>query len=389
MKLDKDRTKNRRRGEKKVKIKKCIFLFCSLLCIFLFSGCWDKQEIKHSAIVLGTAYDWLEDGSYLLTVEVVDAMGEEGGNVSSAVISGAGHSLTEAMTDLSRRMNRPFDWSHNNVMIIGRDLAEHGIANFLNLLSKQYPMRPRVYVVMSEGRGEDILKGKIGIEKMTSAGIAQMIQVQGKKSGHASKIFLVANFLEDCLNSSIVPVIPVMAVEEGQVLLRPYWAVIEDDAFYGFLTEEETKGAFWLRNLYAGEAMNIEDDFGNLYGLEVQSSKSRWQWEHGVDGRLQIQVSFVVESIVKEMNVIGNQNGQEMDVARLEQKQQEQILKEVQAVWRKNLHMEKDFTGLEQEIYRKDYPYWQQIQNTVQQVFADASLQIEIHNTILYTGNKE
>ena len=64
------------------------------------------------------------------------------------------------MAALSAKMNRPFEWSHNQIIVLGKALAGQGLEQLIDLLSQQYPMRPRVYLLLSESQGADILKAR-------------------------------------------------------------------------------------------------------------------------------------------------------------------------------------------------------------------------------------
>ena len=76
--------------------KRCFFLTLLLLGIVFLSGCWDQQEIKHSAIVVGTAFDLTASGELMVSVEVVNSLGSTANSSSSVVLSASGTNFTES-----------------------------------------------------------------------------------------------------------------------------------------------------------------------------------------------------------------------------------------------------------------------------------------------------
>lgn len=107
----------------------------AFLLILMFSGCRDYREISSTTFVAGAAVDLADDGSYLLTAEIIDFANtdiEQG--LKTHLLEASGESVGIAAQRLSAQVGNTLYWSHAETFIVSRDVAERGCGSLVDFL---------------------------------------------------------------------------------------------------------------------------------------------------------------------------------------------------------------------------------------------------------------
>ncbi len=132
-------------------MKKCMFVLL-ILCLFL-TGCWDRRELNELGIALALGIDKVED-EYQVTAQVVVpseiAMKTSTGRSPVTLFQAKGETVYEAFRKMTKNSPRKIYPGHLRMLVIGEDLAEEGIADSLELLSRDWELRSDFFVVIAK-----------------------------------------------------------------------------------------------------------------------------------------------------------------------------------------------------------------------------------------------
>lgn len=145
------------------------------LCSFLslLAGCSpDIKEISDIALVMVTGIDYdKESNKYVFTSYCVlpaTTSTEKTGKLSEWVASANGDSILDAAKNLRNRAGKSLVWQHNKFFIVGEAAARHSLYEVIDFLTRNRQVRITSYLLVSEGKAEDILNVKSDISELAS-----------------------------------------------------------------------------------------------------------------------------------------------------------------------------------------------------------------------------
>lgn len=252
------------------------FLFIMILSLLFLSGC-SSEGLNEKLIIHGIGVDKGED-KYTVTMHVLNtnASSDQAGDTPEEiqVFSGTGHTLLDAITNIEKASGKKVLYSHNLVLIVGKQTAEFYIDKVLQFFSSDHSLRPSVEILVSQTSAKDVLNVKNNDKLITADDIMGIIGTSYNKEDRLK--FTLKGFIGDmknkyksakafCISSS-------QNEPESEVLKIGNMAVFEDDVMKGVLTEEETKGFL----IISGKVKDIEQDIevdGNSLSCLVKNSK--------------------------------------------------------------------------------------------------------------------
>lgn len=141
------------------------FIFLIILtAIFMYSFIGSKGvEVENEAIPIAAGVDLIRnegEGGYYSTFVDVYEFGP-GGNVLSRVQIAEGTSIGASREDRQRISNKKFSLGNERVYIIGQEHAQYGIRTILDILLDNPQFNDKCPVVVSSGKGRDLLNYKL------------------------------------------------------------------------------------------------------------------------------------------------------------------------------------------------------------------------------------
>lgn len=133
--------------------KLLLLVLIGSLAASVVSGCWNRRELDTLGIQLGTAIDKVGN-QYRVSVQVVipselSAKAGGGGRSPVAMYEATAPTVFEAFRKLTETSSRKIYSAHIRVLIIGESLAREGIANVLDLLSRNPEARTDFYLMIA------------------------------------------------------------------------------------------------------------------------------------------------------------------------------------------------------------------------------------------------
>ncbi|GAA3403655.1 Ger(x)C family spore germination protein [Paenibacillus hodogayensis] len=236
----------------------------AMAALLLLTGCWDRIEINDMAIVMGAGIDQDDQNKVHLSVEVYLPTGSSADSAQSGSDSGSskdqsgtitasasGGSLSEALGHLQERLSRRLYWGHNNIYIIGKKRAEHGIQEDLEFVLRFIGMRERASFYVSEGRANEVLQVVPYLERSAVEALRELSKTQ--VSTEVDMKHILERIVRNPEQTFYVPHVlsgPEM-VDKGHIRNtdEPYFrglAVLKNGKLVGTLDNDSMLGTLWL-----------------------------------------------------------------------------------------------------------------------------------------------
>jgi len=265
-------------------------VLCMILVVSLFflTGCWDRKELNDLAIELGLGLDQAENNELEISAQFIIpskmGMGQSGRSDSGKpffIESGTGRDTLEAIQMIQTKLSREVFRGHHRVIVIGEQLARHGLANVLDNYSRDPDIRLRADALVVKGSSaKQFLEASSPLEKIPALGA----QKEHEQTGGLGDRSLV-NFLIAGTSEGITPILPVIEMipssnEQDQPGTKGFQiagaAIFNKDLkLVGFLNRQEESTSLWVANRLSKQTITETVPQGNgnasLYMTKIAS----------------------------------------------------------------------------------------------------------------------
>lgn len=394
---------------------------CILIVLMIFSlltaGCWNQRDPELLAIVLATAFDYDEEKEmHLIIVQVANpqAMHAEVGGGSDTqsfiTLSAHGHTPFEAMRTLTLGLSRELFWAHNRVILFSEKAARHGIREMMDVMERERQMRAIGRPAVVQGDIRKLMEAKFPLEETGAMGIdRQMVTIQLDKSVFHTKLLNeIYSAIEAPGQETVMGKIEVMpdgadAQEQegtnagsgenanggGGSSSQPPppaklggAALFKGDKLVGWGSQNQAEG--WL--LAAGRGWRFSfilenPDNPGYFSAEIFNPSAKME---PVVKNGKPRMIIRVEAVSRIQNYSGGILSE--SVASMEKRVAQAIRNRIKDVIKRSQDLNTDIMGFGNRFYRKHPAFWQEVEESWDDIFPTLVVDIEVKVNIMRTG---
>ena len=375
-----------------------------------------KRELDSLAVVLGIAIDKAEEkdeiGSesfgedsekLLLTAQVVRNISISQ-NSSESESSGSGNegdlgrpywnvqvvgsNLLETLRSAIHITNRRLYVAHNQVVIISKDIAQQGIAKYLDYFFRDHETRYDVGIVISDGKAGEVLDVVSHLESFPAQDLKKLVERQ-KDDAHGPQCTLFS-FIKDYkipYKSTLVPIVRIITPEESDNK-SPYLhiagsAVFKDDKMVTSLDENQTRGALWVLGQVENGIIALDYEGANV-AIEIIEGSGDFNVEY-VDGRIKIKANAKMTGVLGELQ--GSRKVEPVVLRAIEKACAEEIESKIRSAFNEIQSNKADVLGIAERFDRYHYKTWKKIADDFDSLYENADLTVDVKTEIIRTGS--
>ncbi|WP_411681129.1 Ger(x)C family spore germination protein [Clostridium thailandense] len=374
-----------------VKIIICILVFSSL------TSCRGSHELNKLAIVMGVGIDKGKEKEYPVevTVQLADVSGIKSsskdkqsgvGNTSYLNLQESGESISESSKAFSRKLNRRLFFSHNQVLILGKDIAEGGIEKHMDFFLRYRETRLLTWILVSKGSASDILNIRPELESTPGRNIGELI----KNEQEISQIPSVdlKDFASKLMSKTTAPIAPIIEVSndnDKKVAYLSETAVFKKDRMIGTLNKIETHGLLWgINKVKDGITVLSTEDGKDKINISTTHAKSRIIPKIK-DNELSIKIEIKQEGDLQEQTSSEDLANPKAFVI-LQKSEEEAIKKEVMAALKKSKELKADIFGFGDIVYEHYPKQWKSMEKNWEQILQNISVDVSVDSKLRRTG---
>ena len=364
-------------------------LFIRLLLIALIlsvclCGC-QGVEVEQTAIATGVAADW-DDGDYIVSVQLAkvataeQAASQEGPQF--IVLNERGQTLTEAARRLNLTLPRLPRWYHANTLLLGENLAQQGLSDIIDFLSRNPNVRTNSLLVMTRGATPlEVYQLDTPLEPFSAVAIRNILENQEDQVGIYKPVIL-ADFLYNVATPGIDPVIPQVRIisDHGKKFLTiAGTAVFRGTEWAGELNEAESRGFRFLSSERIRGGLLVvpaPGDENRHITIELISSQATMKpvWK---EGELRMMVQITADGNFYDQT--SSKTLLDLETFRLmEQLSADQIEQDIKRAIGKAQGYQADIFGWGR-LLEREYPHiWSQVAQDWPEVFSALPADIQI-----------
>ncbi|MCP1136246.1 Ger(x)C family spore germination protein [Paenibacillus polysaccharolyticus] len=245
-------------------------IYLLVLSLFLTTGCWDRREINDLAIVMAAGFDQGEQDSVRMTVQIFlpktasSGTGQmskgPGGSGETISLSSEGVTAASSLSGLRSRLSRHIFWGHNDVILLGDELAKEGIEDVIDFTMRNSEMRERTDVFVVDGQVEEALNINPSLERSSAETLRELTNMH---AGINTNVKELVEMLKGDSGAAVLPTLKVSSNGEStpneQLGLNiTGTAILKKDKLVGWVNPYKTRGILWVRNTFHPDVINIE-----------------------------------------------------------------------------------------------------------------------------------
>jgi len=377
-----------------------MLLGCSLISLGLLCGCWDRIEINDVAFVIGSSFDKNNDqvistAQIALPSQLGGAGSEAGGGGTSGnekylLISKQAKTIYQTNDKTQSSLSRILVFSHRRIMIFGEEFARAGIGSAIDILGRYPENRMSAYIVLTQGKGYDILSVDTPIEQFP----AEMVREIAKNTmKHPMNVKRMVNKL---LIDGVDLVLPVVNTSDSSkelpdksksLIQMGGLGVFRGDRLVGFLNVNEAQYALMGMGeaLYPKIVISSGGNKDELITVDLDQIKVKWKPSMH-DSKLVITAQLEAEGSILENT--SNENIQGQDLSGLEKQCEIQINKNLGQVVGKLQHeYRSDILGFGY-MFKSHYPQeWDKVKDRWNEVLP--TIEVSVNSTIHLKGTNQ
>jgi len=385
-------------------MKKCMFVLLVLSSIL--AGCWDKRELNELGIMLAIGIDKVED-EYRVTAQVVvpSEVSTKTSTGRSPVImfQESGETVYEAFRKITKKSPRRIYPGHLRMFVLGEDLAEEGIAESLELLSRNWELRSDFFVAIAKDKtAGEVLNVTTTIENIPANEMFNTLKTS-EAIWAATKGFTLDQLIADLTSEGKEAVLTgilvtgeqekgsskqnVESITPSALIQYDELAVFKKDKLIGWLTERESRGFNGIVNEVQSSVTAISCPEGGKATIEINQVDSKMKGKIN-KGKPEVDINIKVKGDVGEVECLINLNNQETLVElekNTEKYMEETINLTIETVQK---HYKSDIFGFGEAIHRSNPKEWKKIKEHWDEEFAEMTANVKVDVKLVHTSTE-
>jgi len=380
-------------------MKKNVYLFLKIMLISVMAlnltGCWDNLELDEIAIVMGIGIDESPKiGEVDMTVQVANtaviksSSSESGPKKTNSYfnLESTGDTIFNIVRGFSKKSCRKLFFSQNQVIILGRGIAEEGLGKYIDFFVREPETRGLVWILISDETAKDILDVKSDFECIPSASINELVKQQQYNS--EAPMVDLHKFTARLMSKTTSPIAPIIKLSMEGNIKTAYvsgTAVFKKDKMIGEMDKVETRGLLWtIGEVESGIIVTADPGSSNKVSLEITRASSEIIPEIE-DGRVRMKIK------IKEEGNLGDQSDSN-DLAipkvfeQLEKEKAAVIKNEVMLALKKAQSLNADVFGFGEVIYQEYPQKWKSIEGDWDEIFKNIDVDVVVEAKLRRTG---
>lgn len=347
------------------------------------NGCWNYREIEHLYPILGIAIDKDKDTDELiLTAEIIKpSAGESSAEFISQLYESRGNTMIEAMRNLIIKAGQDVYWSHLNIIVVSKEIAEEGLNRVFDMLYRDEEIRGSLFVLVSKEKTAKEIFEKGHRQEVIRADQLTFALKNQKRVGKypRSKLYEFISNLAYKDSTVLITAVKIMTYPDKIQPEVDGSGIIKYDKLVGFLNDDETQFALMVRDELKGGILVIRDvlDTNNNIALRIFRSKANLKPTYKGNT---ISMKVNINPIVNLAEISGELQFNDEDTKKKIQEYSQQVLeKQVKYIIRKaQTEYNSDIFKFGEKIRVDNPKLWKEIEPIWSSKFSEVAVEVKV-----------
>lgn len=371
--------------------KKIIYLSIIIILIPFMTGCWDMQEINQILFPYSIGID-LNEGEgerYVITITYpnINAIGKNATQEERIhIVSTVASSVFEGATQLSTRLQYPFNFKMLRVLVLGKNITNDAgtVKEIIDGMSRDFSISKKVRILHAEDSAEDLLLSIPNAKRQEVIEGTLFSMLSGKRSTFRYTPITLTDFIRE-IDLSGVAIAPRAATGVEDIKFFG-GAIFKDYKLIGYLDEVQNRALAILKGEWKSDLVVAPFEDMTISYMTTGSKLKRKliKSNEELKVRLEIRVEGALQEYIHKENPTLNNTelvrNMEKAIEKELTKETSQILELLQKEYKS------DAIGIGEYISKFHPKVWTEVGNDWDEVFADMDIEVDIDVKIRRRG---
>lgn len=364
-----------------------IVILLTSICLTL-TGCWDRTELNDLSVTTATGFD-RQDDKWFISFQVVipsatpiEGGGGGGSQAAVHVFTTSGKTILEAANNAYFQNARRLYFAHTDIMVIGKEAAEYGIKQIMDLYFRNADTRETVILSITDGKASDALRKLVPTERYPGEALASTMKKQEQFTSYFP-VVRIYQFAQKILSDAGAAGIPEISLPKNSgkdlesidivkrtsapdQLAISRLGVFRQDRLIGWIKSKESLGISFLTDQVKGSTIPFtctdEESKDKISTFRLLKSKSKvTAHREGEHFRIQVKIKTRGELLeVKSKLDLENPD----KVKHLEKDIEQEILRIANRGWEATKKLHADLPGFANVVHRKFPKEWKKVKDS-------------------------
>lgn len=337
-------------------MRKAVMILIALICVgAAVNRNAFKSDISNRAVVQGVGIDINDDGTYTVTLEIINTENYSTGERSAKPIMNLrtlkGTTVSSAIKSAYSIDGKTPVLSQNRVIVIGKGLAQKGIMPSLDFFIRDAENYPTVQIVTVEKKAADFFKEASSEATVVSRNIEKILLTADEDTAVSSiTLCELVNDYKSADNSFYMPIIKTFKEKDSTQVSSNGTAIFKDGKFVCSLSEKETSSLNYLCNNARKGTINFLFD-GESASISIINSKIKRTVDYS-SGKPHFIIKIKLDADIAEIDSDSAYNPSKEKVIEIANTAAENLKFDIEQFCKKLYFEEKtDAPGLSRLIY--------------------------------------
>ncbi|PFA62995.1 spore gernimation protein [Bacillus sp. AFS015802] len=372
-------------------MKKLFIMVPSLVLLLFLSSCAESSTLEKIGMVTTVGYDKKEDGEIHTTTLILET--DPQSMDSTNVLSSDSLTSKGARIEINLKSPKKLESGQLRVALYGEDLAEDGLINLADTLSRDHSISDLTFLAVVEGSAGELLKHKYA--QFSDAGQYVYKEIEQNIKGEVIPSPTLHETLHDYYSVGVDPVLPLLKVEDDMINItgmalfkgdRMVGRIPPRDSFYVKLVSDRFKAGNFEITFKNGEnqALLPSEPPSSDIAVALDTIKSKSEIKlvdpKSLEFDLNIQINARLQEINRNVDLKKNEN-----LAIIEKKLSKKITNEIEDLIGYSQSKSSDVFGFGEE-YRTKAIHSNLTDEEWHDLFKDIKVNVNIDFVIIRTG---
>ncbi|MGI6214105.1 MAG: Ger(x)C family spore germination protein [Christensenellales bacterium] len=355
------------------------------LLLLLFCGCWDSVELNQIFLVTGIGLDLSEQGDKLdIIIQIIDikSKGSGGGGKGESkepeviLIKNTNNTVHEAIVEINRNSERQLTLHHIQVLAIGKELAEHGIAVHLDMFVRNLQTRLETPVVVVDGKAEELISAELAQEANSGIYMKGMFETLFKISPKVrERLIDTIHCFTSKTRQPLIPMVKVKGEKGKQEVELTGMAVFKDEKMIDALDIPLTEGYVWAMGDVKKDSLNVIEG-EDVAVFQINQLKTKQKIKVTPEGKVSVTLDLQAQLSIRELKGYVGIKPDKL-VEHLIRIAQKQIGTQIDTAYLKAKELGADFFGFGTALEQSEPRKFKTMEKNWEQVFKEIDLTVK------------
>jgi len=253
-------------------MKRLLFLLLGI-CMLL-TGCVKQQILDKITLSFVCAFDEAPEDQIEFTIATPKFSAGKSRTVTNILQSKIGHTSRNITELMSLQLNRPIKPGKLSVILFGKELAEKGLADDLDVILRDPLTSRRMYLAVVDGKAKEILKANFSSNEEKGMFLYNLIDTNVRNGIVPRQV--LHDFEYAYVGKGRDPFLPILSLQNNQIMISGL-ALFKDDKYVRSLDVKQMQVMKLLQGNSKFGTLEAKQDNGTYMAVKNDESKVNYQ----------------------------------------------------------------------------------------------------------------